>query len=84
MSRASSLSTGNGLAGLQERIAIAGGDFVAGPTDAGGFRVAARLPVSAVTTGAAAGLPAQEAGREALPGTGEHQPAGTPLAWIDP
>src|SRR6478735_488331 len=84
MSRASSLSTGNGLAGLQERIAIAGGDFVAGPTDAGGFRVAARLPVSAVTTGATAGLPAQQAGRDALPGTGEHQPAGTPLAWIDP
>ena len=84
MSRASSLSTGNGLAGLQERIAIAGGDFVAGPTDAGGFRVAARLPVSAVTTGATAGLPAQQAGRDAFPGTGEHQPAGTPLAWIDP
>ena len=40
------LSTGNGLAGLRERIAIAGGEFVAGPTDAGGFRVAARLPLS--------------------------------------
>ena len=42
----SSLSTGNGLAGLRERIAIAGGDFAAGPTDNGGYRVAARLPVS--------------------------------------
>src|SRR6478752_4129007 len=79
VSRASSLSTGNGLAGLRERIAIAGGDFVAGPTEAGGFRVAARLPVSGLGTGAAAGIPAaryepgaidtaQQAGRDALPG----------------
>ena len=37
---------GHGLAGLRERVAIAAGDFSAGPTDAGGFRVAARLPVS--------------------------------------
>jgi signal transduction histidine kinase len=37
---------GHGLVGLRERVAIAGGDFSAGPTDAGGFRVAARLPVS--------------------------------------
>jgi len=44
------LSTGNGLAGLAERITIAGGDFAAGPTDSGGFRVAARLPVSAVNS----------------------------------
>ena len=43
-----SLSTGNGLAGLRERISIAGGDFVAGPTEGGGFRLAARLPLSAV------------------------------------
>ncbi len=42
------LSTGNGLAGLAERITIAGGDYAAGPTESGGFRVAARLPVSAV------------------------------------
>ena len=42
------MSTGNGLAGLAERITIAGGDYAAGPTDSGGFRVAARLPVSAV------------------------------------
>jgi signal transduction histidine kinase len=39
-------SGGHGLAGLRERIGIAGGDFSAGPTEAGGFRVAARLPVS--------------------------------------
>jgi signal transduction histidine kinase len=43
---AASMSTGNGLAGLRERVAVAGGDFVAGPTEAGGFRVAARLPVA--------------------------------------
>ena len=41
-----SISTGNGLAGLRERVAIAGGEFVAGPVDTGGFRVAARLPVT--------------------------------------
>ena len=46
--RPAGLSTGNGLAGLAERITIAGGDYAAGPTDSGGFRVAARLPVSAV------------------------------------
>src|SRR6478609_5891070 len=71
VSRASSLSTGNGLAGLRERIAIAGGDFVAGPTDAGGFRVAARLPVS----GSGTGIPAQQAGRDSVTGSGERQPA---------
>jgi len=38
---------GHGLAGLRERVAIAAGDFSAGATDAGGFRVAARLPTSA-------------------------------------
>ncbi|WP_138179917.1 sensor histidine kinase [Nakamurella multipartita] len=37
---------GHGLAGLRERIAIAAGEFSAGPTESGGFRVAARLPVS--------------------------------------
>ena len=46
--RPAALSTGNGLTGLAERITIAGGDFAAGPTESGGFRVAARLPVSAV------------------------------------
>ncbi len=45
---------GHGLVGLRERVAIAAGDFSAGPTDGGGFRVAARLPVSS-----AARLPEQ-------------------------
>jgi signal transduction histidine kinase len=81
--RASSLSTGNGLAGLRERIAIAGGEFVAAPTDTGGFRVAARLPVSVLSTGVA-GVTAQQDGHAGLPGTDGRRPAGTPLAWIDP
>lgn len=46
--------SGHGLAGLRERVAIAAGDFSAGPTDGGGFRVAARLPVG--TGGAAVPL----------------------------
>lgn len=37
---------GHGLAGLRERIAIAAGEFSAGATESGGFRVAARLPVA--------------------------------------
>jgi len=82
-SRASSLSTGNGLAGLRERIAIAGGDFVAAPTDAGGFRVAARLPLSGLPIGAG-GSATPPAGQVALPSTDGRHPAGTPLAWIDP
>lgn len=35
---------GHGLAGLRERVALAGGVLEAGPTEDGGFRVAARLP----------------------------------------
>jgi len=35
---------GHGLAGLRERVALAGGVLEAGPTAEGGFRVAARLP----------------------------------------
>jgi signal transduction histidine kinase len=37
--------TGHGLAGMRERAASAGGAIEAGPRAAGGFRVAARLPV---------------------------------------
>ena len=38
---------GYGLVGLRERAHAVGGSFEAGPTPTGGFRVAARLPVSA-------------------------------------
>ncbi|MBC9716774.1 sensor histidine kinase [Streptomyces sp. TRM66268-LWL] len=37
-------SGGNGLVGMRERVAALGGVFVAGPTDAGGFRVSAVIP----------------------------------------
>ncbi|MER5254404.1 histidine kinase [Streptomyces sp. NPDC002855] len=40
----SELSTGHGLIGLRERVAVCGGTFDAGPTREGGFRVAATLP----------------------------------------
>ncbi|MGW5422364.1 sensor histidine kinase [Streptomyces sp. NPDC003943] len=40
-------SGGNGLLGMRERVTALGGVFVSGPTDAGGFRVSAVLPVAA-------------------------------------
>lgn len=39
--------TGHGLAGMRERTALLHGDFVAGPRPDGGFRVMARLPLTA-------------------------------------
>lgn len=38
-------SGGNGLVGMRERVTRLGGVFVSGPTDGGGFRVSAVLPV---------------------------------------
>jgi signal transduction histidine kinase len=38
------LSTGHGLLGLAERVAVADGQFRAAPLQGGGFEVAARLP----------------------------------------
>ncbi|MEU7029701.1 histidine kinase [Streptomyces sp. NPDC046275] len=45
-------SGGNGLVGMRERVTRLGGVFVSGPTDAGGFRVSAVLPVGAAAAGA--------------------------------
>ena len=39
--------TGRGLAGIRERVLGLGGDFTAGATDSGGFRLRARLPLGA-------------------------------------
>ncbi|MDP4511729.1 sensor histidine kinase [Nonomuraea turcica] len=40
------LSTGHGLVGLAERVAVAGGRFETSPTDDGGFRLSAALPTA--------------------------------------
>jgi signal transduction histidine kinase len=45
----SPFSTGHGIIGMRERVAVFGGEFAAGPRDAGGFRVFARLPIPEVT-----------------------------------
>ncbi|MEV0534219.1 histidine kinase [Kitasatospora sp. NPDC050463] len=54
------LSTGHGLIGLAERIAVFGGELTAGPHRSG-FRVAATLPISP-TPGAGAPAPAVTGG----------------------
>ncbi|QSB04109.1 sensor histidine kinase [Natronoglycomyces albus] len=38
---------GNGLTGMSERVSALGGELTAGPSESGGFRVHARLPVAA-------------------------------------
>ncbi|MFC6094637.1 sensor histidine kinase [Saccharothrix lopnurensis] len=40
------LSTGHGLSGLRQRLAVLGGDLTAGELRGGGFRLAAVLPVA--------------------------------------
>ncbi|MFC1435290.1 sensor histidine kinase [Streptacidiphilus sp. N1-3] len=40
-------SGGNGLVGMRERVTALGGSFTAGETEAGGFRVEARMTVAA-------------------------------------
>jgi signal transduction histidine kinase len=41
------VGTGHGLIGMRERIQAFGGDLQTGPRPGGGFRVAARLPLTA-------------------------------------
>jgi signal transduction histidine kinase len=45
----SPFSTGHGIIGMRERVAVFGGEFAAGPRPEGGFRVFARLPIPEVT-----------------------------------
>ncbi|MEU8760781.1 histidine kinase [Streptomyces sp. NPDC048659] len=58
-------SGGNGLVGMRERVSGLGGVFVSGPTDAGGFRVSAVLPVAEAETVAVAEAKVEAA--EAVP-----------------
>jgi signal transduction histidine kinase len=45
-------SSGFGLVGMKERVVLLRGSFQAGPTESGGWRVLARLPLDGVTHGA--------------------------------
>jgi signal transduction histidine kinase len=38
-------TTGQGIVGMRERVALLGGELQTGPRKGGGFRVAARLPI---------------------------------------
>jgi signal transduction histidine kinase len=50
--RLGTLGGGHGLVGMEERVALYGGLLQAGPRDAGGFAVRARLPTRALVPGA--------------------------------
>jgi signal transduction histidine kinase len=42
---AGAAASGNGLLGMRQRVALLGGELVAGPAAGGGYRVAAEIPV---------------------------------------
>jgi signal transduction histidine kinase len=42
-------TTGHGLQGMRERVLLLGGQFAAGPDNAGGFLVQATIPLRATT-----------------------------------
>jgi signal transduction histidine kinase len=56
---------GHGLTGMRERVEVLGGDLTAGPTDAGGWRVATSLPPAGPPTGVPSGSPTGDAAAEA-------------------
>lgn len=47
---AAAASSGHGLIGMRERVAVYGGEFTAGPRPEGGYRVHASFPIAGVTT----------------------------------
>jgi signal transduction histidine kinase len=63
--------SGAGLIGLRERVALLGGSMTAGPTEAGGWRIEARLPIG----------PAALPDPDAEPGHGQDV-AGQDAAWL--
>ena len=71
-------SGGRGLLGMHERADLLGGSLTAGPVDAGGFCVSARIPQSAVPTTFLAGAPVPPTSSLA------HSPAGVPAEPASP
>ncbi|GIF99957.1 hypothetical protein Cci01nite_50510 [Catellatospora citrea] len=64
--------SGYGITGMRERVTLLGGEFTAGPSAEGGFRVAARLPLPEPSSPVGVPAPAATASEHAasvLPGT---------------
>ncbi|MEV4760613.1 histidine kinase [Micromonospora sp. NPDC049559] len=60
--RATLPPSGHGLVGLNERVGLLGGVLTAGPDEAGGWRLRARLPIRAATDPAAVDAGGSDAG----------------------